>query len=311
MVLSDRVSPPPQLAPEGGIADAEVARYRRQSVPLLNPVRHIVLEPQEALPLDGRDDPGPASPFSLSGLRLHCCGLRFRASVAPLTICHIGGTVNRPLYVLWSFGYNWDMNPGERLRLARRRAGLRQRDLAQRIGVARETIRRWETTGRIPARRLPTVAEALGMDLDALGGPQDASNHMATYTDRVARLPLYLLRHSGRPMDTGAGPGDRVEVMPRLAQLADAVIEIDGMDMYPALVPGDWVGISRQDGASPGQWVLVDVDDEPAIMRYEGKGSRRLLLCALNDRKPPDDASAVRILGVCRWLLREARGGRM
>ena len=228
-----------------------------------------------------------------------------------MTICHIGPTVNRPLYVFWHFGYNWDMNPGERLRLARRRAGLRQRDLAQRVGVARETIRRWETSGEIPARRVATVAEALGMDPDALLGPDNVSNHMGTYGDRVVRLPLYLLRHSGRLTDTDAGAGDRVEVIPRLAQLADAVIEIDGMDMYPALLPGDWIGISRQDGASPGQWVLVDVDGEPAVMRYEGEGSRRLLVCPLNDRKPPDDASAVRMLGVCRWLLREARGGRV
>lgn len=56
-----------------------------------------------------------------------------------------------------------------RMFLARKRLGLTQKEVADRIGVTQPRISAWENrTVEIPRARRPQLAEALGIDADEL-----------------------------------------------------------------------------------------------------------------------------------------------
>lgn len=59
-------------------------------------------------------------------------------------------------------------------RIARRRQvlGMRQEDLAARVGVSRAAVANWESGKHFPQRKLGAVEEALGISLDSPAGPE-------------------------------------------------------------------------------------------------------------------------------------------
>lgn len=69
---------------------------------------------------------------------------------------------------------------GERLREARRTAGLTQKEAAERIGVNRRTIWEWENNVRRPTTALPELAELYGVSALFLSyGPDPTSAEVA------------------------------------------------------------------------------------------------------------------------------------
>ena len=62
------------------------------------------------------------------------------------------------------------MTTGERIKAARKRAGLTQKEIADRLGISSSSIAQWETGTRKPkAETLQRLADALGvsmLDLD-------------------------------------------------------------------------------------------------------------------------------------------------
>jgi transcriptional regulator with XRE-family HTH domain len=68
------------------------------------------------------------------------------------------------------------MRGGDYVLMARRRAGLTQRELAERLGLRQATIARWERGDRqVGIEDIEAVAEACGLQLDAHLVPQDRS----------------------------------------------------------------------------------------------------------------------------------------
>lgn len=58
---------------------------------------------------------------------------------------------------------------GDRIRTARRHAGLSQLQLGERVGRDHKTISRWENAHRVPSLTdLLLIADALGVELDEL-----------------------------------------------------------------------------------------------------------------------------------------------
>lgn len=63
----------------------------------------------------------------------------------------------------------------ERIKALRERAGLRQDDLALKIGVDRSTVAKWESAGFFPRTdKLPQIADALHCTIDAIFGREPA-----------------------------------------------------------------------------------------------------------------------------------------
>ena len=61
------------------------------------------------------------------------------------------------------------MTLGERIVHYRKRQGLSQEQLSQRLGVSRQSVSKWERDESLPeADKLPLLAKTLGVSLDAL-----------------------------------------------------------------------------------------------------------------------------------------------
>ena len=68
------------------------------------------------------------------------------------------------------------MTLGERIVHYRKRQGLSQEQLSQRLGVSRQSVSKWERDESLPeADKLPLLAKTLGVSLDALlSGEEEA-----------------------------------------------------------------------------------------------------------------------------------------
>lgn len=98
---------------------------------------------------------------------------------------------------------------GERIRWARKRAGLNQAKLAERLGVSQPAVANWESGVHDPRRVvLAKLADALGAPLDWLAdgarSPVERDTHAAAaYLRRALRhTPIIRYRHATRFLET-------------------------------------------------------------------------------------------------------------
>ena len=86
------------------------------------------------------------------------------------------------------------MTSSDIVRIARQRAGLTQRQLAQRSGHPRETIARWETGAREPSlESLRALVRACGLELVlALAAGDDSLTELVD--DQLALAPVDRLQ---------------------------------------------------------------------------------------------------------------------
>ncbi len=98
------------------------------------------------------------------------------------------------------------------LRKLRNRLGLKQRELAEQLGVSRNSVTNWETGRALPSlQMLAKIAEALEVHVWELFGDWGTPLDLARVTDELRRLgdamdrietvlgEIQELLHSGRP----------------------------------------------------------------------------------------------------------------
>ena len=96
------------------------------------------------------------------------------------------------------------MTLGERIAYYRKQAGYSQEALAERLGVSRQAISKWETGEATPdAERIIALAKVLGITTDALllGREEPAPAHPGEAARQAAPAPEWLdhlPRHIGR-----------------------------------------------------------------------------------------------------------------
>lgn len=76
-----------------------------------------------------------------------------------------------------------EMTVGDRIRMLRKREGISQTDLAQEIGVIKQTLYKYETgiVTNIPADKIEATARALGVTPGYLMGWEDTDAESFTY----------------------------------------------------------------------------------------------------------------------------------
>jgi transcriptional regulator with XRE-family HTH domain len=85
---------------------------------------------------------------------------------------------------------------GERIKSARRKAGLTQRELAEKLHVSAGAVGQWETGGVPATERLPTLAGVLGVSLDWLLGKSSTLSNPERQMEDDRRL-IEEARHLG------------------------------------------------------------------------------------------------------------------
>jgi transcriptional regulator with XRE-family HTH domain len=87
------------------------------------------------------------------------------------------------------------MTIGQRIKEARKKAGLIQKQLGEKMGVSYQTIAQWETGRRNPkGSTLAKIAAAIGMDSFALGAKWIETNadRIRAMTDEELAKKIYL-----------------------------------------------------------------------------------------------------------------------
>lgn len=190
----------------------------------------------------------------------------------------------------------------ERIRAAREAAGLTQRELAGKMGLSHVTIANWEGGRQEPSLdKIERLAAILGVTTSELGFGRSAPGA------RV--LPLLQPGHlAGRVSDAPPDqPSETITVTSEEARCADAVVILQGDSMEPHFIEGDVVGIRRQSTAAVGDYVVARLPEgDLTFKRFGGKNQQGIILLPSNPDYQPIIEPYAEILGVYRWLRRQA-----
>ncbi len=208
-----------------------------------------------------------------------------------------------------------------RLKERRERLGLTYQELADKAGMSKSTLQRYETgtIKNIPIARLQSLSSALEMDPNELIGIQPATDLPAPLvTDDVVTFPVLGEVAAGYDQLPGDNwTGDTIEI-PRSylhgRELSDFfVLKVKGNSMYPDYQEGDHVLILRQSTMDrSGQiGVIIYGDEASTLKRIEYvEGEDWMTLRPVNPQYPPvtirDEAlEHCTVLGVAKMVIRD------
>lgn len=100
------------------------------------------------------------------------------------------------------------MDLGTRIRRAREAAGLKQEDLAQRLGVTTRTVGNWER-GRVPRNAIGALQQLLHVQLDNPEPSDRPRLDQASDTELLTELASRLAERDRRIADLEAKLADR------------------------------------------------------------------------------------------------------
>ena len=221
---------------------------------------------------------------------------------------------------------------GNIIKEKRKEAGLSQQELADKVGVARNTITYWEKGRSKPAPQVvPKLCEVLGMTTGDIFGMTDEPGceeqeilglyrKLSLSGRRVlTTLAQKLYEEESLALDTklmeeyalfgmsstkaAAGAGTEYSSLldgylflrrtPANAK-ANWVVEVSGHSMSPAYLDGDLVYVQETDSASPGDVVVVNTSDGLVIKRL----TPEMGLASINPAYPYEgDGKSFKIAG--------------
>lgn len=169
------------------------------------------------------------------------------------------------------------MRGGDYVLMARRRAGLTQRELAARLGLRQATIARWERGDRqVGIEDVEAVAEACGLRLEAHLVVEDRS-WWSQIALQLELDPLDRVRQLTPP-----GSPDLADALGQLAVSSQHLVvigEVAGaLQGWPLLIRGDAIEACAQ--AADGAPLLTVIGPRVGRDSYELRGGARLRVVA-------------------------------
>jgi transcriptional regulator with XRE-family HTH domain len=197
---------------------------------------------------------------------------------------------------------------GERIRLARQKAGLTQPQLAELLGVSKGIISRWETgLARTSLDRLEPLARNLNLSLETMlgfGGGGTAEGQ------RLVDLPVWEVGFSEFPDFTSSSTIGRVFVSEAEADEVDGAFYVKDYFFPPYLLQYDLIGVQLKGKPQAGDLVFSRFHGEVRslyLRRYGGKRPEGALLLPLDVSQKREDVPYQDIIGIYRWLRRPGR----
>ena len=212
---------------------------------------------------------------------------------------------------------------GKRIESARTDLKLTQEELAQKLGLNKSTIQRYET-GQVKKIKLPvleTMAKILNVNPAWLS---DKSNNrepiVYTTESNVDFLPSALIRMTPIYESVSAGLGayasdEIVGYMPLYIESdyeaeETLCIKVKGDSMYPKIEDGDIIQVHKQDMVDSGQIAAVLVDGEEGFVKKIKIERDYLELISINPEYPPkrfirEEMNRVSIVGLVKKIIKE------
>lgn len=211
---------------------------------------------------------------------------------------------------------------GERLKTARKEAGLKQEDVGRILGLGKSTISEWETGKRSPDIELITeLASILNTSVEYLLGIERQSDTKAKHEYRLPTnvQPVSELHMHRIPMIGEIAAGEPILAVQDYETFvpgpmgADFALTVRGDSMEPTYLTGDIVYLRQQDDVYDGQVAAVIIDDEAAL-KHVYHIPNGLTLVSDNTAYPPrvvtlPDYDSIRILGLVIGYTRMYKRG--
>lgn len=169
---------------------------------------------------------------------------------------------------------------GERIKDARKSAGLTQLELAKKTELSRSYIGDIEKDRYNPSvSTLQLIATATNTPLENLL----PSSKTASSTGRGVRIPVLGRVVAGIPLEAVEEILDYEEIAPELAATGDFfALKIRGHSMEPRMLEGDVVIVRRQDDVDSGDIAIVLVNGNEATVKRVKKQEDGITLIATN-----------------------------
>ena len=192
----------------------------------------------------------------------------------------------------------------DKIKQRRLALGLTLEEVATRVGVAKSTVKKWES-GQIASMRqtkIAALAETLGVQPTFFIYEDEATPASNVLPIKKKRFPLLGKIACGEPIFADEERESYVEGGTEIN--ADFCLKCAGDSMIGArILNGDIVFIRRQDMVENGEIAAVVIDDEATLKRvFYDPEKGKMVLQAENPSFPPlvyvgDELNEIRILG--------------
>ena len=192
----------------------------------------------------------------------------------------------------------------DKIKQRRLALGLTLEEVATRVGVAKSTVKKWES-GQIASMRqtkIAALAETLGVQPTFFIYEDEATPAPNVLPIKKKRFPLLGKIACGEPIFVDEERESYVEAGTEIN--ADFCLKCAGDSMIGArILNGDIVFIRRQDMVENGEIAAVVIDDEATLKRvFYDPEKGKMVLQAENPSFPPlvyvgDELNEIRILG--------------
>ena len=191
---------------------------------------------------------------------------------------------------------------GSRIKEAREKIGMSQTDMADRIGVSKQTLYKYENDiiTNIPSDKIEEISALTGVSPAYIMGWKTNQLPSEVIKLQTKNLPILGSVACGKPI---FDPSDGVQIKVPSSFHADFGLYARGDSMIGADIhDGDLVFFVQQPSVENGQIAAVFIDDEVTLKRVYYQQGERLVLQAENSSVPPiiiegPDLNQVHIIG--------------
>lgn len=191
---------------------------------------------------------------------------------------------------------------GSRIKEAREKIGMTQTDMADRIGVSKQTLYKYENDiiTNIPSDKIEEISALTGVSPAYIMGWETNQLPSEVIKLQTKNLPILGSVACGKPI---FDPSDGVQIKVPSSFHADFGLYARGDSMIGADIhDGDLVFFVQQPSVENGQIAAVFIDDEVTLKRVYYQQGERLVLQAENSSVPPiiiegPDLNQVHIIG--------------
>lgn len=191
---------------------------------------------------------------------------------------------------------------GSRIKEAREKIGMSQTDMADRIGVSKQTLYKYENDiiTNIPSDKIEEISALTGVSPAYIMGWETNQLPSEVIKLQTKNLPILGSVACEKPI---FDPSDGVQIKVPSSFHADFGLYARGDSMIGADIhDGDLVFFIQQSMVDNGQIAAVFIDDEVTLKRVYYQKGERLVLQAENASVPPiviegSDLNSVHIVG--------------
>ena len=200
---------------------------------------------------------------------------------------------------------------GDNIKRICKEKGIRQKELAEQLAVAKTTVSMWITNQRVPdidtIKKIATILQVSVNELIDAPTP----NAVRVEQDSVRMIPVFENVSAGFGAFAQDSVVDYIPLyIPNASEAAETIcVRVCGDSMHPKIEDGDLVQVHKQETAENGDIVVI-LDGSEAYVKRFLRTPHGVVLESVNPAYAPmrytrEESNDLRIVGVVKRIVRE------